>query len=104
MKTILLIFAIAALAVASAAENYTLTFFQPSYVAGTELKAGDYELIVSDGHVVFKRGRKEVEAEAEVETAETEFKSTTVSYKNSGGKYHVSEIRLGGTNRKLVFN
>ena len=104
MKTIVLLFAATVLAVASAAENYTLTLFQPSVVAGTELKAGDYKLTLNDGHVLFKNGRKKFETDVTVETVEEKYKSTRVRYKDEGGKLHITEIRLGGTNKKLVFN
>lgn len=104
MKTIVLLFAATVLAVASAAENYTLTLFQPSVVAGTELKAGDYKLTLNDGHVLFKNGRKKFETDVTVETVEEKYKSTRVRYNDNGGKLHITEIRLGGTNKKLVFN
>jgi len=44
MKKILLSFATVALAVASAANSYRVTLFQPAVLNGTELKAGDYKV------------------------------------------------------------
>jgi hypothetical protein len=104
MRTILLFFAVAALAVASAAESYRLTLFRSSYVGDAELNPGDYKLTVDDSQVVIKKGRKEVTAQVKVETAGEQFQSTKVRYEKDGGKYRLSEIRLGGTNTKLVFN
>ena len=104
MKTILLIFATACLAVATAADTYKFTLFQPSYVGDQQLKAGDWELTVDDSRAVLKCGRKKIEADVKVETATEEFAKTTVRYDNGDGKYRVSEIRLGGTTTKLVFN
>jgi len=104
MKITLLLFTTVFLAVATAAENYKLTLFQPSYVGENQLQAGDYQLIVDDGHVIIKKGRKTVEADVKVESAGQKYKATTVRYDNTGGKYRISEIRLRGTSIKLVFD
>lgn len=104
MRTLLLLLAAGLLAVASAKESFRLTLFQPSIVAGSELEAGDYQLSVDSERVVFKKGRKTIEATAKVESGEEKYKSTTVRYDNGNGKYKVAEIKLGGTNQKLVFN
>jgi len=102
-KKLLLAFAVFALAVASA-KTYNLTLFQPSVLNGTELKAGDYKLDVQDQKIVIRSGKKSVEAAVKVETGEQKFPATTVRYANNGGKYHIQEIRVGGTNIKLVVN
>jgi hypothetical protein len=104
MKKILIAFATVALAVASAAANYKVTLFQPSMIAGTELKAGDYKIEVKDNKAVVRSGKTVVEADIKVETAAEKFSSTSVRYNAADGKYQVQEIRLGGTNTKLVFN
>lgn len=105
MKTVVLFFAMALFTVAMAAETYDLTLFQESVVAGEELKAGDYKLVVDDGKVVFKKGRKtKAEATARVESNGEKYRSTSIRYENGDGKYRISEIRLGGTNQKLVLN
>ncbi len=44
VKNILLGFASLALAVASAASSYNVTFYEPVMINGSELKAGDYKL------------------------------------------------------------
>jgi hypothetical protein len=60
--------------------------------------------MVEDSRVVIKQGRKTVEAEVRVESTDEENKKTTVRYNNGDGKYRISEIRLEGTSKKLVFN
>jgi hypothetical protein len=45
-----------------------------------------------------------VEAAAKIETADSKFSSTSVRYTSEGGKMKIQEIRLGGTNQKLIFN
>jgi hypothetical protein len=104
MKKVILSFATLALAVASAASSYRVTLFQPSFVAGTELKPGDYKVTLKDDNkAVISSGKTSVEATVKTETAESKFSSTTVRYSNGDGKYKLQEIRLGGTNTKLVF-
>ncbi len=103
VRRILFSFAVLALAVASA-KTYTLTIYQPSVFAGTELKPGDYKLDVQDTKVVLKAGKQTVESAVKVEKADAKFGSTTVRYANADGKLKVQEIRLGGTNLKLVLD
>ena len=102
VQLLVLLFTVALL-VASAA-SYNVTLFQPSVIAGKELKAGDYKLTVDGDKAILAMGKQKVEAPAKIETAETKFSSTSVRYSNEGGKMKVTEIRLGGTNQKLVFN
>jgi hypothetical protein len=103
MKRFLVAFAILALSVASA-KTYSVTLFQPSHVGGTELKAGEYKLDVTDTKVVISNGKQKVEQTVKVENSESKFASTTVRYAESGGKLAIQEIRLGGTTTKLVFS
>lgn len=103
MKRILLSFATLALAVASAASSYRITLFQPAMVNGTELKPGEYKVTLRDNKAVLTGGKASVEANVKTETADAKFSSTTVRFLNGDGKYRVQEIRLGGTNTKLVF-
>ncbi len=85
------------------AKTYSITLFQPAVVAGTELKPGDYQLELKDTTVVFKSGKQSVKCTVKVENAEGRFSTTTVRYDSGEGKLKIQEIRLGGTNLKLVF-
>ena len=91
-----------ALAVASAGSSHRLTLFQDAVVNGTELKAGEYKIEIKDNKAVIT-GRKKLEADVKTQTSDSKFSSTSVKFRNGDGKYHVSEIRLGGTNTTLVF-
>ncbi len=102
-KKFIMSFAAAALMVVSAAEKHNVTLFQPSFVNGTELAPGDYQMSVDNDKVVISKGKQKVEATIKVESADAKFGSTSVRYNSADGKYKVQEIRLGGTNRKLVF-
>ncbi|MCL4794430.1 MAG: hypothetical protein KJZ84_07700 [Bryobacteraceae bacterium] len=98
-----ILFLTVALAVASAS-TYNVQLFQPSIVSGQELKPGQYKLTVDDSKVTISRGKQSVEAAVKMETSDSKFSSTSVRYTNENGKMKVQEIRLGGTNTKLVFN
>ena len=102
-KKFMLSFAAAALMVASAAEKHNITLFQPSFINGTELAPGDYRMELDGDKLVISKGKQKVEASVKTEQADAKFGSTSVRYANADGKYKVQEIRLGGTNRKLVF-
>ncbi len=94
---------LAALSIASA-KTYRITLYQPSVVSGTELKPGDYKLDVTDQKVVISQGKITAESPAKLQTDGQKYSSTSVRYAVRDGKNHVVEIRLGGTNTKLVLN
>lgn len=102
-KKFMLSFAAAALMVASAAEKHNITLFQPSIVNGTELAPGDYRMELDGDKLVLSKGKQKFEANVKTEQADSKFSATSVRYANADGKYRVQEIRIGGTNRKLVF-
>jgi hypothetical protein len=102
-KRVLLTFVTLALAIASA-KSYRVTLFQPSVLAGTELKAGEYKMDVTGDKVTLTNGRGSAQASVKVEKANEKFSSTTVRYSNGDGKLKIQEIRIGGTNMRLVVN
>lgn len=102
-RKVLLTFATLALAIASA-KSYRLTLFQPSLISSTELTPGNYKVEVTGDKMTITDGRKSAQANITVENAKEKFASTTVRYSNGDGKYRIQEIRLGGTNMKLVVN
>ena len=103
MKTLLLTFATFGLALASAATSYKVTLFQPTLVAGKELKPGVYKVEVKDSTAVLSQGKESVEAPVKTESADSKFSNTSVRYRNGDGKYRIEEIRIGGTSTRLVF-
>jgi hypothetical protein len=104
LPKLMLLFGTLTLAVASAASTYHLTLDEPSSVGGTVLKPGDYKLQVDGQQATIKNGKDTVQAAVKVETAEQKFATTSVVYANADGKYRIAEIRLGGTNTKILFN
>ena len=104
LKRILTLTLVLASATFAAAKSYTVKLQVPTVVAGTHLAPGSYKVDVEDSKVVIRNGKISVETTANVESNGTRYSSTSVRYQNGDGKYRLSEIRLGGTNTKLVFN
>jgi hypothetical protein len=102
LKRFVLAFAILGLAVASA-ETCRLTLSQPSKVSGKVFKAGDYRLNVEASKVTIVGDKESVEVPAKVETVGNKFDTTAVRYSGTGEAVTVTEIRIGGTKTKLVF-
>ena len=102
LKKFVLAFAILALAVASA-ENYRVTLSQPSTVKGTQLKAGEYRLNLENSKCTLVSGKQTVEVPVKVETVEKKYDTTAVRYTGAGEKQSITEIRIGGTKTRLVF-
>ena len=94
-----------AMALASAAgKPYEVVLNNPAQVSGTELKPGTYKVDVAGDRVTIRDSKQKVECAVKVEESSEKFSATTVRYSMVEGKYRVNEIRLGGTNMKLVFN
>jgi len=89
---------------AASAASYNVTLFQPSIVAGKELKPGDYKLVLEDNRAIIQKGKEKVEVTVKVEQGDSKFSSTSVRYAEENGKLKIQEIRLGGTTTRLVFN
>ena len=108
-KKLILAIAILALAVASAGtvskgSTYSFTLTQPCVVQGNTLQAGDYRVTLGGDKVTIQSGKLSVEVSAKIENVETKFASTSIRYLPEGGKSSLTEIRLGGTKTRLVFN
>ena len=99
MKRLLFVLSSVALAIASAAANYTVQLYSTAKLNGSEMKPGEYRLELKNDMAVFKQGKKTMEAPVKVETENAKFSATSVIYTDGA----ISEIRLGGTNMKLVF-
>ncbi len=100
VKNILFGFSFLALAVASAASSYNVTFYEPVMINGSELKAGDYKLELKDKTVVIKQGKSVTEAPVTVQNDSQKFQRTAVRMNGM----QVEEIRIGGTSTRVVFD
>jgi hypothetical protein len=110
LKKLVLTFVILALALATAGTvtnvigSYKITLVQPSVVNGNDLKAGEYRLNLAPDKVVIFVGKNAIDIPVKIETVEKKFETTAIRFTNVGGKSTISEIRLGGTKTRLVFN
>ena len=93
-----------AMAIASAASRYNVTFHQPAMVNGTELKAGEYKVEVNGNNATISAGKVTVQAPVRVESSDTKYNTTSVRYATGAGNYVLDEIHVGGTKTKLVFD
>jgi hypothetical protein len=100
VKNILLGFTSIALAVASAANSYNVTFYQPVMINGSQLKEGDYKLEIRDKTAVIKQGKSVTEAPVKIENDGQKYQRTAVRMNGT----QVEEIRIGGTNTRVVFD
>jgi hypothetical protein len=89
---------------ASAATRYNVSFRSAAVIAGTEVKPGDYSVELSGSKAMIRGTKQTVEASVQVQQGEQKYSDTTVRYNVVDGKYKVSEIHLGGTKTKLVFD
>ncbi len=103
IKRILITFTTLAVAVASAA-TYRVKLLEPTVISGTVLKAGDYKVEVLDNKAVFSAGKKTAEAKVRVESVTQKFNATSFRYdKAADGTVKLQELKIGGSNMKLVF-
>jgi hypothetical protein len=102
IKRFALLVSVMGLAVASAASNFNLNFYQPTVVNGTTLKVGEAKLEIRDNKAIVKQGKTSVEANVKVETGTNKYLYTTVGYKE-GDNHQIKDITLAGTTTKLVF-
>lgn len=101
---LMLTFATFALAAASAASSYRITVNDPMWLGNTQLKPGNYKVEVEGNKVTLKSGKEVVEATAKVEENAQKFDSTALVAEQADGKSKLSEIRVGGSKTKIVFD
>jgi hypothetical protein len=92
-----------ALAIALGATKYRVNLPKPAVVAGTELKAGDYKVEIIGDKAILKNGKSSVETDVSVENGANKYYETSACCLAEDGKYRLQELRIGGTNTKLLF-
>jgi hypothetical protein len=82
-----------------AKSKQTVKLFNQSVIGGATLKAGEYEVDVAGNDVVFFKGKKEVaRAPFHPQAVDRKFSRNSLVYEGE----NVTEIRLEGSNQKLV--
>ena len=101
MKKTIFVLLTLALSMASA-KTYPITLTTPAVVAGTTLTPGEYVLDFDGAKATLKRGKVTVDCPVKVQKVEKKYPNGSLRFANRDGKMHLSEIRLGGTDTKLV--
>jgi hypothetical protein len=85
----------------AAGVTYKISLLDDSVVGGQKVKAGDYKVELKDNNTaVLKEGKKSIEVPAKAETSPNKFSTTEIQYSNNNS---LQEIRIGGTNTRIVF-
>ena len=87
-----------ALGIASAASSYTITLTSSLKAGDTQLKPGEYKLMVEGNQAIFKQGKTTTTVPVKVEQNANKYHYTALESDNS----KLDAIELGGTNTKLV--
>jgi len=90
------------LGIATAASSYHVKISDPTWVGGTELKPGEYEVKVDGDKVTFKQGKNVFAVSAKVETSASKYSDTQMDVKTVNGQAKLQELDLGGTKSKIV--
>ena len=90
------------LGIATAASSYHVRIADPTWVGGTQLKPGEYEVKVDGDKVTFKQGKNVIAVAAKVETNASKFSDTQMDIKTENGQSKLRELDLGGTKSKIM--
>jgi len=110
LRKFVLAFAILALAAAFAGNvpahgpSCWVTLLQTSLVKGTSLAPGDYHVTVMGNKATFVRNKSSWTVDVRIETTEQKFDTTAVRYTLEAGQQNITEIRMGGSKTRLLFN
>jgi hypothetical protein len=104
MKLFRLLVTASAIAVAAQAADRRITLLDPYVIAGTKLNPGEYKVQVNGDKVKIYSPKQSVEATAKVETGEEKYSTNSLKYEQGDLPHRITEIRLGGTNTKIVFS
>ncbi len=101
-KFLLTLTTVGVLTLSAAGNTYKVSILDNSIVDGKQVKAGDYKLELKDSTTaILSHGKTSIEVPVKTETSPTKYASTEFQYSADN---HLQEIRLGGTNMKLVFD
>src|SRR5271170_2869376 len=90
------------LGIATAASSYHVKIADPTWVGGTQLKPGEYEVKVDGDKVTFKQGKNVIAVSAKVETNAAKYADTQMDVKTENGRAKMVELDLGGTKSKIT--
>lgn len=77
---------------------------QPSVVKGTPLAPGEYRVTLDNDKATFVSGKVSLTVDVKVENQEKKFDTTAIRFVEQAGKQNITEIRIGGSKTKLLFD
>lgn len=80
-----------------------ITLTEPVVISGTTFQAGDYRLLIGDAKVTFTIDRHSVDIPAKIEMASRKFDENQIESVTVGAQTVVTEIAIGGTKTRLIF-
>src|SRR3984885_7840664 len=102
MNKLLLGACVFSLGIATAASSYHVRIADPTWVGGSELKPGEYEVKVDGDKITFKQGKNVIAVAAKVETSASKFSDTQMDIKTENGQAKLRELDLGGTKSTIM--
>jgi hypothetical protein len=102
MNKLLLGACVFSLGIATAASSYHVRIADPTWVGGSELQPGEYEVKVDGDKITFKQGKNVIAVAAKVETSASKFSDTQMDIKTENGQAKLRELDLGGTKSKIM--
>lgn len=90
---------------ASADQSYKVTLGSPAKVKDADLRAGQYKITIDGPKVTFTEvnSGKMFELAAKVESVDKKFDTTEIHTRKGEGGAQISEIRIGGSKTRIVF-
>ena len=107
MRFVLAFLVAATLVFAAGTQHRNLTLDQAYTASGKLLQAGNYRVVIEGNHATLMRGRKDILTNIKVETNASKYNHTAMrSTKGnmSASQRMLTEVDLGGTHEKLVFD
>jgi len=107
MRIVMVFLVAATLVFAASAEHHKLTLDQSYSASSAILTPGSYKVVIEGDHATLKRGSEDVLTNVKVETNPSKYKETMKKFsqaKMASAEPILTEIDLGGTHKRLVFN
>ena len=91
---------------ASADQSLRFTLSDVSRIGTTDLKPGEYKVVVDAPKVVLTdlKSGKSIQLEAKVENMDEKFDRTEIHSSRVDGVSQIKEIRIGGSKTKIAFD
>jgi len=112
LRNFVFVFALIAIAAAFAGTvpghvpGCSITLLEPSVVQGLPLAKGDYRVTVNiaGDKATFVAGKTTVTVDVKVDNVPAKYDSTAVRFVSQAGNQVISEIRIGGSKVRLLFD